>query len=608
MRIISDLLFTALALLLSSNFVFGALDYSIHLRKETIKVISVDSGYISHVEYIGRTKEKGGKAYVHFNLLERVDDLEVGYFKKNGSVKKIRRLYKEDLSVSTGFYSDSRIYRFNLPEDKHFIYDYNKRCDELFYLSSLRFGIYNADTQIFVVQVPHSLNMCYEVMDTATLLFFDSKVSKFDNYTEYVFKGVCDTIEQPKRKKKRFIHVKYDPYPSVRLVVTPINFIDKEAEYFNSWMVDLVKSSEQMNPSTIAIIEESVGDMTNKDSITELLFDLVKSKIRYVDIEIGIGGFKPHDVNYILERKQGDCKDMANLLCQSLRHYGIDASLALSSSIRHRYNMDFPSLFSANHKICVVEKGDGSFLFLDATETEGYYLNPSRHIQGTSVFVIGEGNGFFLDVPIVNADENELVIKLDLELSGKKLIGNYTLEFNSINALKIKAWYNQKSSDKFNAQIKSYLSELSPRINYLNFDVTNKKNQIIITGEVEVPKSGFTKVGENNYLLLSFLPTPHVFFNDLEKDTRYIIYSSINTKVDLVFHSSSLITEAGDLDIDIVDDPLKFALNTSVQDSALYIDYRYLYDNVIIEKEDSDKFVSMDKKIKSKFSKAAVFK
>jgi len=75
---------------------------------------------------------------------------------------------------------------------------------------------------------------------------------------------------------------------------------------------------------------------------------------------------RPRDVNEVLKNKQGDCKDISNLFCQMLNYAGISAHPALTSTISHLYQADFPSLSSFNHMISSVQY-DGQFLGIDLT-------------------------------------------------------------------------------------------------------------------------------------------------------------------------------------------------------------------------------------------------
>ncbi len=587
-------------------------DYAIHLRKEVIRVLDTDSGFISHVEYFGQTGEKGGKAYVYKNGVAEIEELKVGFFKKRNQLKNIRRIKIEDLSYTSGFWSDERIYVFDLPENKNFKYDYILKNKEIPFLSALRFGVYDADTQIFIVQIPSNLNMKYLVEDTASLTFFELKITTTDAYTEYLFKGIIDTTKKSTQSSSQrytdLLSVKQDPYPSVRLIVTPKEFAGSENQFVNQWISNLIKPSENISPETAAIIDETIGETNDQDSIIQKVYNMVKNKIRYVNMYTGLGGYQPHEVDYIITQKQGDCKDMANLTCQALRHAGIEANLAISATLSHPFEMNFPTLTSGNHMICVTKDKAGNQLFLDPTETQGVYYHPSRQIQGTRVFVVGEEKGFFMDVPAVSADQNNTALRYDLTIDNKKLVGTFNFEFNSIEAIQIKTWYNEYTQTQFNAAFTSFLNQISPRINYKAYEVEDGENSIIVSGLVEIPKSAYTLVGDKKYLLINFLPFPHPYTNRVKDSTHYLTYSAINNQVDVFFYTETTISEITDLTTQMSEDPIIFEFTTTAEDQVLHIHYQYRYDDIEIEKNFSSKFNQFDKSIKDIFSKVVIFK
>ena len=88
------------------------------------------------------------------------------------------------------------------------------------------------------------------------------------------------------------------------------------------------------------------------------VIDFVSGNINYVDIELGVGGYVPHPCRFVLEKRYGDCKDMAFLAAAMLREKGIDAYPVLAKSRRHgRVYPEFAGN-QFNHVILGVQLGD----------------------------------------------------------------------------------------------------------------------------------------------------------------------------------------------------------------------------------------------------------
>jgi transglutaminase-like putative cysteine protease len=94
------------------------------------------------------------------------------------------------------------------------------------------------------------------------------------------------------------------------------------------------------------------------------LYEWVSKEIRYVGDFIGENGYTPHDADYILHRRFGDCKDHNNLLITLLKAKNIQASSALinSDNIFTLTKLGTPSRF--NHVITYLPKWD---TYVDST-------------------------------------------------------------------------------------------------------------------------------------------------------------------------------------------------------------------------------------------------
>ena len=57
----------------------------------------------------------------------------------------------------------------------------------------------------------------------------------------------------------------------------------------------------------------------------QTLAAFVQRDVRYVGIELGIGGYQPHPAAEVFAHRYGDCKDKATLLRSMLREIGVDS-------------------------------------------------------------------------------------------------------------------------------------------------------------------------------------------------------------------------------------------------------------------------------------------
>ncbi|HSN85968.1 MAG TPA: DUF3857 and transglutaminase domain-containing protein [Thermoanaerobaculia bacterium] len=143
------------------------------------------------------------------------------------------------------------------------------------------------------------------------------------------------------------------------------------------------------------------GGGTPRESLAALLAYTAR-QVRYVAVEVGIGGYRPTPPAEVLGLQWGDCKGKAVLLVDLLREAGIEAYPALIFSARSdRIDPDFPSPFQFNHMIVAVraagiaQAGDPvaeGLLFVDPTDTTGAigWLHPGVQDQDALV-MLGSG-------------------------------------------------------------------------------------------------------------------------------------------------------------------------------------------------------------------------
>ncbi|ACO32067.1 MULTISPECIES: DUF3857 and transglutaminase domain-containing protein [Acidobacterium] len=90
--------------------------------------------------------------------------------------------------------------------------------------------------------------------------------------------------------------------------------------------------------------------MTRLDRVATFM----QQNIRYVGVEIGIGGLKPHPADAVLEDRYGDCKDKVTLMIAMLDAVGIHSTYVLVDTHRGFVSPHVPSI-DGNHAIIAIQ-------------------------------------------------------------------------------------------------------------------------------------------------------------------------------------------------------------------------------------------------------------
>ena len=124
------------------------------------------------------------------------------------------------------------------------------------------------------------------------------------------------------------------------------------------WYAGLTTTSRQATPE----IKQKVAELTANAPTTydkiKALTNFMQRQIRYVAIEIGIGGFQPHPASTVFQYKYGDCKDKATLLSSMLHEIGVESFYVVAQIHRGIVRPDFPSPHSFDHMILAIRLPD----------------------------------------------------------------------------------------------------------------------------------------------------------------------------------------------------------------------------------------------------------
>ena len=202
------------------------------------------------------------------------------------------------------------------------------------------------------------------------------------------------------------------------------------------WYGQLAASSrEETAQLNQKVTELTAGQSIQMDKVRRLAA-FVQREVRYVAIEVGIGGYQPHPAGSVLSNRYGDCKDKATLLATMLRKIGVDSYYVLTNSERGVIAPDFPSALNFNHVILAIRlprdanSADffaswshpklGPLVFFDPTDefTPIGYLPPWE--QANRGLLVTEDGGELVELPLLQPRVNRLQrsARFSLDLQG----------------------------------------------------------------------------------------------------------------------------------------------------------------------------------------------
>ncbi|MCM8764838.1 MAG: DUF3857 domain-containing protein, partial [Candidatus Omnitrophica bacterium] len=251
-----------------------------------------------------------------------------------------------------------------------------------------------------------------------------------------------------------------------KILVTTI----KDWETIGKWFLNLARDSTNPDSNIVATALKITEKASTDEEKIKAVYHYICKNIRYIGLELGIHGFKPHDAKDVLKLGYGDCKDKSALMVAMLKSLGIKSYIALINT-EHQIeeNVPFPGQF--NHAIVAVSRNNG-FLILDPTSEVIPYPELPPSDQNKAVLIPTESKTFLIKTPGANPNENqkirEVVVFLD---SAGNLQANVSMRMNGIFAASIRNSFRYLSDEERKRELLRSLNRIIPNTSLKSFKV-----------------------------------------------------------------------------------------------------------------------------------------
>jgi len=203
------------------------------------------------------------------------------------------------------------------------------------------------------------------------------------------------------------------------------------------WYFNLVGERVGASPD----IKQKVAALTASKATTlqkmQVIAEFVQRDIRYVAIELGIGGLQPHAAPDVFSHRYGDCKDKATLVRSMLREIGVDSYHVVINNRRGSVTGDMPAHDGFNHVITAIKLPDdvtdpsliatmqhpklGRILFFDPTNDLIPFGQLPGYLQANYGLLVTADGGELIELPQQPSTMNSIrrTATLTLDATGK---------------------------------------------------------------------------------------------------------------------------------------------------------------------------------------------
>ncbi|WP_165852076.1 DUF3857 domain-containing protein [Mucilaginibacter terrenus] len=171
-----------------------------------------------------------------------------------------------------------------------------------------------------------------------------------------------------------------------------------------------------LSPKRIEEIRTMTADLKTDKEKVMFLYNYLQKNMRYVSVQLGIGGLKPFPASFVDEKKYGDCKALSNYMYALLKAVDIPAHYAIvrAGTNEEPADVSFP-YNSFNHVIvCVPLKGDTTWL--ECTSTTQPFGKLSTFTENRNALLVTPDGGKLVNTPRSKEADNQFNSEVHISL------------------------------------------------------------------------------------------------------------------------------------------------------------------------------------------------
>jgi hypothetical protein len=212
-----------------------------------------------------------------------------------------------------------------------------------------------------------------------------------------------------------------------------------------NWEAGLEQGRRDASTEIKQKVVSLTGPATTSLGKMQALAKFVQSDIRYVAIELGIGGWQPHPAPEIFTHRYGDCKDKATLLSSMLHEVGVESFFISINTVRGGAAPDRPPMIGwFNHEILAVQLPEsvkdnslvavvehpklGRLLIFDPTDEYTLFGQLRGELQANHGLLVTPDGGELLKLPQLPASRSGVQRTAKLKLSPNGTLSGEFLE------------------------------------------------------------------------------------------------------------------------------------------------------------------------------------
>ncbi len=320
-------------------------------------------------------------------------------------------------------------------------------------------------------------------------------IAKKEDFNKITFQG------------ENIVAIKYEDYsPSFQKTIPKVLFglekfnlegIEGSAKSwkdFGLWMNNsLLKQKEEISEETKQKLKTLIGSETDPVKKSQIVYQFLQDKTRYVSIQLGIGGWKPMLVKDVDRLGYGDCKALSNYTKSLLDFVGVPTYYTIIYAGEEQNNLqeDFVSM-QGNHAVLSIPTKE-KLVFLECTSQTAPFGFEGNFTDDRFALIVKPDGGeivktnSYIDKDNIQKSKSNYSITEKGELNGLIEVKSKGIAYNN------SYFIESESKENIIDYYKEALSQLQ-NLKIQKFSFINNKEAIEFTEKIECTATNYASI------------------------------------------------------------------------------------------------------------------
>lgn len=257
------------------------------------------------------------------------------------------------------------------------------------------------------------------------------------------------------------------------------------------WHIQVAAGSRDSSPAMQQKVQELAPAALPLLDRMRALARFAQRDVRYAAIEIGIGGFRPHQASETFTHRYGDCKDKANLLSAMLAQIGVKSYLMPIHVTRGVFTENSPPDLGFDHVIIAIQLPEagtawplssvyvhpklGRLLIFDPTNDLVPFGQLPYYEQDSYALLVTDTGGELIHLPVSRPEANSIKRTATLKLLPDGTLKGEVQEVRSgFNAMQVRATMKDETQQERRKSIEKFLGVAMGNFQLDSFSLENE--------------------------------------------------------------------------------------------------------------------------------------